>query len=318
MVVNYFLSAFSALSTVNQSPFIASVLAILHTIRYNSIILRKNWINIVLFLATVVSTTVAGALMSGAEPGLSLSYFVSGVPFSASLLGILGVHELGHYFVSRHYGVKATLPYFIPFPTIIGTFGAVIKIKSPFPDRRALFDIGFAGPAAGFVVAVPILFIGLALSKIAPVPELSSGSWHFGLGDSLLVWLASKMVFGSISPGMELWLHPVAFAGWIGLFVTSLNLLPIGQLDGGHIIYAVFGEKAIRIARWAWVAMLPLVLFWSGWLVWALLILILIRLRHPPTIYDWIPLGKKRKRLAVVALVMFILTFIPKPFVVNL
>jgi len=255
--------------------------------------------------------------MAGGEPEFSVAYLVKGVPFSASLLAVLGIHELGHYFASRIHGVNATLPFFIPFPTIIGTFGAFIKIKSAIPDRRSLFDIGFAGPAAGFVVALPVLVIGLILSEIAPAPEIVEESGRIALGDSIIVWLAAKIIYGSIPDGMELWLHPVAFAGWIGLWVTSINLLPIGQLDGGHISYAALGEKAYKVARWVWIALLPLAILWPGWLIWALVILFLIRLRHPPTVYDWIPLDWRRKALSVVALLVFILTFTPTPFMVS-
>ncbi|RKZ28797.1 site-2 protease family protein [bacterium] len=279
--------------------------------------MKKNWLHLFLFLATVVTTTVAGAFMAGGEPEFSVAYLVKGVPFSASLLAVLGIHELGHYFASRIHGVNATLPFFIPFPTIIGTFGAFIKIKSAIPDRRSLFDIGFAGPAAGFVVALPVLVIGLILSEIAPAPEIVEESGRIALGDSIIVWLAAKIIYGSIPDGMELWLHPVAFAGWIGLWVTSINLLPIGQLDGGHISYAALGEKAYKVARWVWIALLPLAILWLGWLIWALVILFLIRLRHPPTVYDWIPLDRRRKVLSVVALLVFILTFTPTPFMVS-
>ncbi len=275
--------------------------------------MKKKWIHLVLFLVTVITTTVAGALMTGVEFEFSLRWLVKGLPFSMALLGILGIHELGHYFASKRHGVDATLPFFIPFPTIIGTFGAFIKIKSRIPERQSLFDIGFAGPASGFIVALPLLFVGLALSKVSPGTD-SAIEGGIQLGDSILVWLASRIMFGKIPEGMELWLHPTAFAAWIGLWVTSINLLPIGQLDGGHISYAALGPKALKVARVVWFALLPLGLLWMGWLIWALVIFFLIKLRHPPTINDWIPLGKARKRLAIAALVIFIITFTPVPF----
>jgi len=274
--------------------------------------MRKDWINLLLFLATIVTTTVAGALMTGADIEPTLRWLTTGLPFSVALLGILGVHELGHYFASKAHGVNATLPFFIPFPTLIGTFGAFIKIKDPIPERRSLFDIGFAGPAAGFIVAVPVLFIGLALSEVSAASEAIAGGIQ--LGDSILVWLSSRIVFGRIPEGMELWLHPTAFAAWIGLWVTSINLLPIGQLDGGHISYAALGTRAWKVARIVWFALIPLGFLWMGWLIWALVVMFLIRIKHPPTIYDWIPLGKIRKRLAIAALVIFIITFTPAPF----
>ncbi|MCK5832340.1 site-2 protease family protein [bacterium] len=274
--------------------------------------MKKNWLHFLLFALTVGTTSLAGALMTGNEPELSLAFVLSGLPFSASLLGILGIHELGHYFASRYHGVNATLPYFIPFPTIIGTFGAFIKIKSAIPDRKSLFDIGFAGPAAGFIVAIPILLIGLSMSEIKPIIEVAEG--QFSLGSSLIVWLFEKLIHGNLPPNSQLMIHPVGFAGWIGLWVTSINLLPIGQLDGGHIAYAALGNKAYRLARWVWIALLPLAILWPGWLIWGLVIFFVIRLKHPPTIYDWIPIDKKRRLLSVVALIIFVITFTPKPF----
>ncbi len=273
--------------------------------------MKKDWLHLLLFIATVGTTSLAGALMSGHEPAPTLAFLSTGLPFSASLLGILGIHELGHYFASRRHGVDASLPFFIPFPTIIGTFGAFIKIKSPIPDRRSLFDIGFAGPAAGFIVAIPILIVGLALSEVRTIDDAAS---QISLGSSILIWLLEKAIHGDISQGLQLMIHPVGFAAWIGLWVTSINLLPIGQLDGGHIAYSVFGAKAYNIARWVWIALLPLAILWPGWLVWAIVILFLIRLKHPPTILDWIPLDSRRRSLALVALIIFILTFTPKPF----
>ncbi|MCD6501073.1 site-2 protease family protein [bacterium] len=276
--------------------------------------LKKNWVHFLLFVLTIGTTTLAGAMMTGESPAFTARFILGGLPFSIALLSILGIHELGHYFASRYHGVSATLPYFIPFPTIIGTFGAFIKIKSAIPDRKSLFDIGFAGPAAGFVVAVPLLIVGLMLSKVSPTP-LAGAEGQFQLGNSILVWLFGKIIIGNVPETAQVMLHPVAFAAWIGLWVTSINLLPIGQLDGGHISYAALGPKAFKVARWAWIALLPLTLLWPGWMIWALLILFLIKLRHPPTIYDWIPLDRRRRRLSIVALLILILTFTPNPFI---
>ncbi|HHS49601.1 MAG TPA: site-2 protease family protein [candidate division Zixibacteria bacterium] len=275
--------------------------------------MKKDWIHFVLFILTIGTTSLAGAMLSGEEPSMSIGFLLKGLPFSASLLGILGVHELGHYFASRYHGVDATLPFFIPFPTIIGTFGAFIKIKSAIPDRRSLFDIGFAGPLFGFIVAIPLLFVGIALSEVRQGVEIAPVG-HFSLGSSILVWLAERIIHGGLPETAQLIIHPVGFAAWIGLWVTSINLLPIGQLDGGHIAYAVLGPKAYLLARWTWIALLPLAWLWPGWLVWAIVVLFLIKLRHPPTVFDWIPLDVRRRRLALLALAIFILTFIPKPF----
>jgi len=252
--------------------------------------------------------------MSGKEPAFTIGFVLAGIPFSAALLCILGIHELGHYFASRYHGVRATLPFFIPFPTIIGTFGAFIKIKSAIPDRKSLFDIGFAGPAAGFIVALPLLIVGLALSKIVDMPAVEMTE-QFMLGDSIIVWFFSRIILGNVTGTAQVILHPVGFAAWIGLWVTSINLLPIGQLDGGHIGYAALGPlKALKVARCAWIAILPMAILWPGWLVWAIVIFFLIKLRHPPTIYDWIPLDRRRKRLSIAALIILIITFTPKPF----
>jgi len=276
---------------------------------------KKDLIHLILFVVTIITTTTAGALMSGAEPEISFSFFISGFPFSFSLIAILGIHEMGHYLASKRHGVRATLPFFIPFPTIIGTMGAVIRIKSAIPNRKSLFDIGFSGPAAGFVVAFPILIVGLFLSEAVPENQMADMG-GIGLGNSIIVWAMIKVFFRNIPSGMELLLHPVAFAAWIGLWITSINLLPIGQLDGGHISYAIFGDKSKRISQIVWVVLLPLAFLWVGWIVWALVLLFLVKLRHPPTIDPYTPLDNKRRKLAIAALGILILTFTPQPFII--
>jgi membrane-associated protease RseP (regulator of RpoE activity) len=270
----------------------------------------KPYLPVFLFLITVITTLTAGALQQGANPLDEPGDIWKGIPFAFTLLLILGAHEFGHYFVSRYHHVEATFPYFIPAPTFIGTFGAVIRMKSPIMDRRTLLDIGVAGPLAGVVVAIPALFIGLSLSEIVPsVPEEG-----ISLGTSLLFSLVVRIVNGAMPAEVNLILHPIAFAGWIGLLVTSLNLLPVGQLDGGHVAYAVLGKKQQVVAKALLIALFFLGVFgWMGWLVWGGILLVM-GINHPPVVYDWIPLDFRRKIVGWLALVLFLMTFTPAPF----
>ncbi len=208
--------------------------------------------NILLFAATVVTTTIAGAIQKGLDPFASPYNVLHGLPFSTALIGILLFHELGHYFVSRFYNVPASLPYFIPVPTLIGTMGAIIRMRSPIRDRRMLFDIGIAGPLAGLSLAIPAVIFGLSRSELVRIDDSLGG---IELGDSLLFMALTKLVVGSVPEGYTVLLHPVAFAGWLGFFVTSLNLLPMGQLDGGHVVYGIFGPGHRLISRLVFVAL---------------------------------------------------------------
>ncbi len=271
---------------------------------------------LILFVITVITTIISGALQEGVNPFKGVGAFLRGVPFSASLLVILGTHELGHYFASKRHGVLTTLPFFIPGPPIppmIGTFGAVIKMKSPITTKRALVDIGAAGPLAGFITAVVITIWGL---KLSPLIEAPQGDDAIGLGSSLIFSLLFHLTVGTVPEGQDLFiqLHPMAFAGWIGLFITSINLLPIGQLDGGHIVYAIFGPYH-RVVSMAMVLLLILLgLFtWPGWFVWAMLVTFL-GIWHPPVINHFIPLDRKRKTVGIITFIVFVLTFIPTPF----
>lgn len=272
---------------------------------------RLPYLHILLFIFTLFSTLVAGTLQKGInllkEPGR----IHEGLPFSLTLMTILMSHELSHYFASKKHHTKATLPYFIPAPSIIGTFGAFIKMKSPIITRKALVDIGASGPIAGFIISVLASIIGLSYSKVI---SLTHTEGALGLGDSILFSLLSRLILGVTPDSYDILLHPVAFAGWIGLFVTSLNLLPIGQLDGGHIAYALLGERH-RYVSIVLVGVLLLLglFFWEGWALWALLMLIL-GLRHPPVLYWEIPLDPKRRFIGWLALIIFVLTFIPAPF----
>lgn len=267
-------------------------------------------VNLLLFIATVFTTLLAGALMEGVNPLNNPAEIARGIPFSLTLLLILGVHETGHFLTARKHHVDATLPYFLPAPTIIGTFGAFIKMRSPVRHRRALVEIGAAGPIAGFLVAVPALFIGLSLSSVAPVTDQAGVQ----LGESILMKIATAIIYPGLPDHADIMLHPVGFAAWIGMLVTMLNLLPIGQLDGGHIAYALLGKWYKKIAWGALGAILILSLFSANWLIWALLVYFLTRMKHPPIMDEHTPITRHEKLIGITAGIIFILTFIPVPF----
>jgi membrane-associated protease RseP (regulator of RpoE activity) len=273
--------------------------------------MRLPWVHIVLFVLTGLTTLTAGALQQGVNPLRQPWGLLEGLPFSASLMLILLSHELSHYVASRVHHTKASLPYFIPAPTIIGTFGAVIKMRSPIITRRALIDIGASGPIAGFIVSVLASVVGLARSEVVPTGTTEGA---LVLGDSLLFKLLSLMVLGPVPEGYDVLLHPVAFAGWIGLFITSLNLIPVGQLDGGHIAYGLLGarHRTVSVALVVALALMGMA-FWQGWSLWALLLL-LLGLRHPPVLQWEIPLPRQHRLVGLAALAIFILTFTPTPF----
>ncbi|HKA33510.1 MAG TPA: site-2 protease family protein [Candidatus Binatia bacterium] len=275
---------------------------------------RRIWLHVVLFIVTFATTTIAGAWQNGVDIlSLDPREIASGLPFSCTLMTILLAHEMGHYLMSRRYRVEATLPFFIPGPSIIGTFGAVIKMQSRMPDRKSLFDIGAAGPIAGLILSVPAVIVGLKLSTVVPVSKEG-----VGLGDSLLFKFLGLLTWGNLPDGSDILLHPIAFAGWVGLFVTALNLLPAGQLDGGHVSYALFGRRHVRVSQ---LTVIGLLLFgirgWFGWILWAFLILLLIGVRHPPPVDPDTPLDAKRKLLGWLMLATFVVTFIPDPFPVQ-
>jgi membrane-associated protease RseP (regulator of RpoE activity) len=247
-----------------------------------------------------------GAFTSIWSQPLSL---LTGLPFSLTLLGILLAHELGHYLACRYYQVDASLPYFIPAPTFIGTFGAFIRIRSPILSKQVLFDIGIAGPLAGFVVLLPVLLAGLTWSKVVP-GIANRGDLVFGVPP--LLWLLEKVFFPGV-PAADVYLHPVARAAWVGIFATALNLLPIGQLDGGHILYSFVGSRHKSLSRVFALALVPLGLFtrYWPWYVWAAL-LFFLGIRHP-AIFDPGGLSPVRRRLGVAALVIFLLCFMIEP-----
>ncbi len=263
---------------------------------------RNLWVHIALFILTIFSTYFVGL---GDGP-------IGALWYSLSLITILLTHEMGHYLMAKKHRVEATLPYFIPLPLPpFGTMGAVIKMGSRIPDRRALFDVGVAGPLAGLVMIIPSLIIGLHFSKVVEVSSMGSGT--ISLGNSLLFSFLTRISVGTLPPGQDVVLHPLAFAGWVGLLVTALNLLPIGQLDGGHIMYALFWKKSKILSNIFFLIFLFICLFYYvGWFL-MLVVLTLIR-RHPPTMYDEIPLDRKRKLIGIFALIVFVLAFTPVPF----
>ncbi len=252
---------------------------------------------------------------------------VLGLLYSGVLMMILTGHELGHYLTCRRHGLAATLPYFLPAPNLFGTFGAFIKIKSPIHWKRQLFDVGAAGPLAGFILSLPALAIGLAFSKVVP-GALSGGTLE--LGEPLLLKLGSALRFGRLPAGSDVFLHPVAFAGWVGLLVTSINLLPVGQLDGGHVAYALVGRRRKLVSSLTLGALILLgVFFFVGWLLWGFLGLLFvlvvrlkrptrlyqlaIRLRHPQVLDEDVSLDRGRMVVGVLVIVIFVLSFIPDP-----
>ena len=283
------------------------------------------WRYVILFLLTALSPTYFGQLhyasfvigFTDRTLGLAgLDLFVRGLWYSVSILGILGAHEMGHYLACRYYRVDASAPYFLPAPLLTGTFGAFIRIRQPIPGKRELFDIGIAGPIAGFMVAVPVLMVGMYLSNVVQIPSRFRGQ-VLELGEPLLFKAVAWLTFGTIPDGSTVNMHPMAFAAWFGMLATALNLFPIGQLDGGHISYAVLGGRKSTILTLVMVACLVgLTVTSMSWLVWTVLtvaMLLTFGPRHPRVFDEHIPLDRPRMWLALFALIMFVLCFSPTP-----
>ena len=280
---------------------------------------------VILFALTVVSTTQAGGLhyasfitaFSEDIPRIPLiSLLLHGLWYSLPILAILGCHELGHYFACRYYRVDASRPYFLPMPFLLtGTLGAFIRIRGPIPGKRALFDIGIAGPIAGFLVAVPVLLIGMHLSTVVKVPEDFRGD-IYELGEPLLFKAAEWLTFGNVPDGYSVNMHPMAFAAWFGMLATALNLFPIGQLDGGHISYAVLGRRSTAVTMLMVPCLIGLSFVSTSWVVWTALtigMLLAFGPRHPRVFDEDQPLDGSRMLLAAFALLMFVLCFTPAP-----
>ena len=285
----------------------------------------RIWLHALLLLLTIGTTTCSGVLHYQAYtagftspapdiPGWQL--LLGGLYYSVTILAILGCHELGHYFACRYYDVDASRPFFLPVPLpLTGTLGAFIRIREPIPTKRALFDIGIAGPIAGFLVAVPALIIGMALSPLVALPDPLPQSTVY-LGEPLLYKAVARFVFGPLPDGFDINMHPIAFAAWFGLLATALNLFPIGQLDGGHISYAVFGRRSSHLTLLMVGVALGLSYFSTSWVVWTGLTIVMLFVfgRHHPRTWDEdVPLDPTRRWLAVFALIMFVLSFTPAP-----
>jgi len=313
---------------------------------------EHNYIlHISLFVVTFITTVLAGIEWTTGKIGpYQLSDLAYGLPYSLSILFILGVHEFGHFFAAVYHKVKATLPFFIPFPPIsgffnFGTMGAVIKTKEPIPNNKAMFDIGAAGPISGFIACLIVLIYGFThlppaeyILQIHPdyySPEYGKNAIGLAFGDTLLFSML-KFSFTNASqfvpPMSEVYHYPYLCVGWFGLFVTSMNLIPVGQLDGGHVIYSMFGEKKHETI--ASIAMILLVILgvlgilesflnisitigWSGWLFWSLILFFFIKIKHPP-VNQFEELDWKRKILGYIAIIIFILSFSPTPFIISL
>lgn len=258
----------------------------------------RQWINVLLFLLTIASTYFVGRSWA----------------YTVAIMSILFCHEMGHYLTARKYSIRATLPYFIPLPLPpFGTLGAIIRMEHIVPNRKALFDVGIAGPLAGLIVTLVAIVYGLSHSQVVALSSMSQGNLE--LGDSLLFKWLSHLIIGTVPPGYDVMLHPVAYAGWVGLLVTALNLLPVGQLDGGHVVYALLGGRKSKIVFYAVMAGFTIVLifFYWGWFLMALFIL-LFGFKHPPPMDDETPVGRGRILLGIFILIVFFLSFTPVPF----
>lgn len=283
----------------------------------------RRSLHLALFVLTIASTTLTGAghyagfISDFGRREIEMSYaafLLNGLWYSGTILLILGAHELGHYFACRYYQVDASLPFFIPMPIVLtGTLGAFIKIREPIPNKHMLFDIGIAGPLAGFVFALPALFLGVAMSPVVKVPDNLEG---FELGEPLLFRAAEWLIWGSVAEGYSLNLHPMAFGAWFGLLATALNLFPIGQLDGGHISYAVLGRKSTAVTLGSICLAIGLTFFSTSWLVWTVLLVAMTLAmgpRHPRTIDEDVPLDRTRIWLAGLALLILVVCFTHNP-----
>jgi membrane-associated protease RseP (regulator of RpoE activity) len=291
----------------------------------------RVWLHAVLLLLTVATTTLVGALHYAAYisqfPGRRVaenwSFLLHGFWYSGTLLSILGAHEMGHYVLCRRYNVDASLPYFIPVPpfsffSLTGTLGAVIRIREAFPSRKVLFDVGVAGPIAGFAVLVPALLFGLTLSNVVPEPK---NGLVLILGEPLLFKIAARAFFGALQDGYTINIHPMVFASWFGMLATALNLLPFGQLDGGHITYATLGRFSTRISLVTVGTAVAMTFLSLSWLLFTVIMVAMVFLfgpHHPRVLNEYEPIGHERILIAVFALIMLVLCFTPVPLDVRI
>ena len=268
---------------------------------------RNPRLNVILFICTCVTTFATGWLQNGS--------WQAGLWYGGGIIAILFAHEMGHYLMCRMYGIRATWPFFIPFPPLVnpfGTLGALIKMESVIPSRKALFDVAVAGPLAGLVLTIPAIYFGVIMSDVVEATATQADGVVY-LGESFLYSILSDFAIGSLPEGQDVMLHPLAYAGWAGLFVTALNLLPIGQLDGGHIVYAMIGERHQMVATLALVAFGAVAVFiYPGWVLFIGLLLWLGH-GHPPTLNES-PIDLKRKTIGILTIIIFVLSFTPEPF----
>ncbi len=311
----------------------------------------KYWLHVLLFVITFITTMFAGMQwVSPLQPPYPIAAFAAALPYAFSLLFILTFHEFGHYFASKYHGVDATLPFYIPFPPIpfflnFGTFGAVIKTRSPIPDNKAMFDIGVAGPIAGFIASLIVLIYGFThlpgvdyILNIHPdyfSDSYGQGALNLEFGDTILFALLREIFTKPtdfIPPMSEVYHYPYLCVGWFGLLITTMNMIPVGQLDGGHVVYAMFGEKKHeKIAAVSVIFLIALGIIgfidaslelniqfgWSGWLFWAAILYFFIKIKHPP-VYRFEPLDPFRMALGWTSLVILLLSFSPSPFVISM
>jgi membrane-associated protease RseP (regulator of RpoE activity) len=275
---------------------------------------RPWWPNLILLILTLLSLFFIGAQIDASQNNMAfrVENLWRGWKYAGSLILILGSHELGHYFAARRHNVSVTLPYFIPMPfTIFGTLGAFIQLREPMRNRRVLFDVGVAGPLAGLIFAVPILFLGLATSDIHTIDPDAAG---FREGNSILYAAAKYIIYGRLIPdgNEDVLINQFAQAGWTGLFVTALNLIPIGQLDGGHVMYTLFGKRAKQLYWPIIIIFIALSLYSQVWIIWTLLLLLLGRFYATP-LDDITPLDRRRRLIGFITLIIFVLIFIPNP-----
>ncbi|MBI4636867.1 MAG: site-2 protease family protein [Candidatus Rokubacteria bacterium] len=280
---------------------------------------QRVGLNVILFLLTCASTLAAGWFFTGSpafdalRASTSPTRFLAGAPFAVTLMAILGVHEFGHYFTARYYKASVSLPYFIPAPPpfLFGTLGAIIRMRSPARDRNSLFDIAAAGPLAGLLIALPAIFLGLEWSTVAPIPPGET----IVFGNSILMRALVHLRFGPIPEGLMVFTHPIADAAWAGFFVTALNLFPVGQLDGGRIAYALFGQRHRTVGVVTFVALLLLgaVTGSMNWVVWAGLLFFMVGFHHSPPLDDLTPLSSGRRMLGLLCLILLILLIPPVP-----
>ena len=297
---------------------------VIHIIKKPEKKLKPIWVNYFLLISTIVTTILTGSILYNGYYDIwnmpdpvqiftPINLFYGALLFAFPLMSILIIHEMGHYYISKKHGISASLPYFLPIPPIvpsfnIGTFGALISTREPIPNRKALFDIGIAGPLAGFLVALPITIFGIATSEVIIDPQLASGDFILG-SSPLIIWISHATHNISFGTNFALNMNPIAFAGWVGLLITSINLFPASQLDGGHIFRAVLGDKQKYAS---WIAVIIMIL--TGWLFFAFVIIFIFGVVHPPPLNDSTKLDYKRKLLFIAALAMMILCYVPNPF----